>query len=229
MKRTACWAAVAAVTMWLTVSDARPASLAGSRQGHHGPGRHPAGFKHLDRPHPPVRAGDGGLLASTRFVLSTSLCPLATCSSGMIDILDLLHVTPRLWDAAWLFHPGEDGAAERFVRERVLRHELRVSQYPWQRAGPVAPYGDAIRQDRDGLVIPSTVTAAESTPTANRPGRSGKVDRVLRQVERRRQDAVPLHLADVLPVGLEAGRARSGARASSVGLAALRWPPASRR
>lgn len=39
----------------------------------------------------------------------------------MIDILDLLHVTPRLWDAAMLFHPRGSGAAERFVRERLGR------------------------------------------------------------------------------------------------------------
>jgi hypothetical protein len=39
----------------------------------------------------------------------------------MIDILDLLHVTPRLWEAAFLFHPRRSDAAERFVRERVLR------------------------------------------------------------------------------------------------------------
>ena len=39
----------------------------------------------------------------------------------MIDILDLLHVTPRLWDAAALFHPRESDAAKRFVRERLLR------------------------------------------------------------------------------------------------------------
>jgi hypothetical protein len=39
----------------------------------------------------------------------------------MIDILDLLHVTPRLWDAALLFHPRGSDAAERFVRERLLR------------------------------------------------------------------------------------------------------------
>jgi hypothetical protein len=39
----------------------------------------------------------------------------------MIDILDLLHVTPRLWDAATLFHAKESHAAKEFVRERVLR------------------------------------------------------------------------------------------------------------
>jgi hypothetical protein len=39
----------------------------------------------------------------------------------MIEILDLLHVTPRLWDAATLFHPKGSAAAERFVRERVMR------------------------------------------------------------------------------------------------------------
>jgi len=40
---------------------------------------------------------------------------------SMVDVLDLLHVTPRLWDAASLFHPRESRAAERFVRDRVLR------------------------------------------------------------------------------------------------------------
>jgi hypothetical protein len=37
------------------------------------------------------------------------------------DILDLLHVTPRLWQAAHLFHPEKSNEAEQFVRERVLK------------------------------------------------------------------------------------------------------------
>jgi hypothetical protein len=37
------------------------------------------------------------------------------------DILDLLHVTPRLWQAAHVFHAEGSPAAEQFVRERVLR------------------------------------------------------------------------------------------------------------
>ena len=37
------------------------------------------------------------------------------------DILDLLHVTPRLWQAAHVFHPEGSDAAEAFARERVLR------------------------------------------------------------------------------------------------------------
>jgi hypothetical protein len=36
-------------------------------------------------------------------------------------ILDLLHVTPRLWQATHLFHPEKSAAAEEFVRERLLR------------------------------------------------------------------------------------------------------------
>jgi hypothetical protein len=40
---------------------------------------------------------------------------------AMTDILDLLHVTPRLWDAAALFHPRGSHAAEKFVRERLMR------------------------------------------------------------------------------------------------------------
>lgn len=37
------------------------------------------------------------------------------------DILDLLHVTPRLWQAAHVFHPEKSREAEAFVRERVLK------------------------------------------------------------------------------------------------------------
>jgi hypothetical protein len=39
----------------------------------------------------------------------------------MVDVLDLLHVTPRLWDAASLFFSRGSAAAKRFVKERVLR------------------------------------------------------------------------------------------------------------
>jgi hypothetical protein len=38
-----------------------------------------------------------------------------------VDILDLLHVTPRLWTAATLFHPRDESSAEAFVREQVQR------------------------------------------------------------------------------------------------------------
>lgn len=37
------------------------------------------------------------------------------------DILDLLHVTPRLWQAAHVFYKEKSVAAEVFVRERVLK------------------------------------------------------------------------------------------------------------
>jgi len=38
-----------------------------------------------------------------------------------IPILDLLHVTPRLWKAAYLFHPKGSASVTQFVRYRVLR------------------------------------------------------------------------------------------------------------
>lgn len=38
-----------------------------------------------------------------------------------VEILDLLHVTPRLWTAAKLFHPRNESAAESFVREQTRR------------------------------------------------------------------------------------------------------------
>ena len=39
----------------------------------------------------------------------------------MVDVLDLLHVTPRLWNAAAQFYARGSAAAETFVRERLLR------------------------------------------------------------------------------------------------------------
>jgi hypothetical protein len=41
--------------------------------------------------------------------------------AGGVDILDFLHVTPRLWKAAHVFHREGSDAAEAFVRERCLR------------------------------------------------------------------------------------------------------------
>ena len=41
-----------------------------------------------------------------------------------VEILDLLHVTSRLWKAAHLFHPQDLPAAEAFVRQQTL-HILR--------------------------------------------------------------------------------------------------------
>ena len=38
-----------------------------------------------------------------------------------VNILDLLHVTPRLWTAAKLFHPRDESGAESFVREQTRR------------------------------------------------------------------------------------------------------------
>ena len=38
-----------------------------------------------------------------------------------IDILDLMHVMPRLWEAAHVFHAEGSGAASQFVRERLTR------------------------------------------------------------------------------------------------------------
>jgi hypothetical protein len=38
-----------------------------------------------------------------------------------VGILDLLHVTPRLWQAAHVFHAEKSAAAEAFVRQRLWR------------------------------------------------------------------------------------------------------------
>jgi hypothetical protein len=38
-----------------------------------------------------------------------------------VDILEFLHVTPRVWQAAHVFHPEKSAAAEQFVRHYLLR------------------------------------------------------------------------------------------------------------
>ena len=48
-------------------------------------------------------------------------------------MLDLLHVTPRLWEAAHLFHPARSQGAEDFVRQRVLRILRRWKCRYWLR------------------------------------------------------------------------------------------------
>lgn len=42
-------------------------------------------------------------------------------SGNAVEVLDLLHVTPRLWRAAHLFYAEKSAAAEAFVRARLLR------------------------------------------------------------------------------------------------------------
>ena len=39
---------------------------------------------------------------------------------NVVEILDLLHVTPRLWEAAYLFHREGSNEASVFVRRRLL-------------------------------------------------------------------------------------------------------------
>lgn len=39
----------------------------------------------------------------------------------MVEVLDLLHVTPRIWSLAHMFHPEDTKQREQFVRQRVLR------------------------------------------------------------------------------------------------------------
>jgi hypothetical protein len=40
---------------------------------------------------------------------------------NLTDILDLLHVTPRLWQAAHVFYPEGSDEAEAVARERIVR------------------------------------------------------------------------------------------------------------
>jgi hypothetical protein len=40
---------------------------------------------------------------------------------SMVEILDILHVTPRLWDVVNIFYPNDKSAQIIFMKERVLR------------------------------------------------------------------------------------------------------------
>lgn len=65
-----------------------------------------------DLPLPCLMDGQGALWeAANRYLPQDNLVP----------ILDLLHVTPRLWRVAYLFYPERSQAAVDFVRDRVLR------------------------------------------------------------------------------------------------------------
>ena len=69
----------------------------------------------------------------------------------MTDILDLLHVTPRVWKAALLFHPRSSGRAEKFVRERllrILRGETDAVVRGLRRMGTTLLQGEKLRQLR---------------------------------------------------------------------------------
>lgn len=47
--------------------------------------------------------------------------PADSPSARVVDVLDLMHVTPRLWQAAHLFHAEGSEGASQFVRERLQR------------------------------------------------------------------------------------------------------------
>lgn len=68
--------------------------------------------RHHALPLPCLMDGQGSLWeAANRYLPQANLVP----------IVDLLHVTPRLWKAAYLFYPEQSQSALDFVRDRVLR------------------------------------------------------------------------------------------------------------
>src|SRR5262249_32928821 len=53
-----------------------------------------------------------------------------------LDILDLMHVLPRVWEAAHVFHPEKSEAASAFVRHsltRILHGEIGSVIASWRR------------------------------------------------------------------------------------------------
>ncbi len=62
-----------------------------------------------------------------------------------VDILDLMHVNPRLWEAAHLFHPEGSDEAAAFARERML---LVLKGKAKQVAADLRETGDGLRGAR---------------------------------------------------------------------------------
>jgi len=70
-------------------------------------------------------------------------------SANAVGVLDLLHVTPRLWEAAHLFCKEGSAEAEAFLRERllrVLRGEVRGVVSGLRRLGTLRGLSGAKRQ-----------------------------------------------------------------------------------
>jgi hypothetical protein len=68
----------------------------------------------------------------------------------VVWILDLLHVTSRVWKAARLFHPGDEGAAQAFVRRytlQILRGQVTSVIRSWQRLATLRDLGSASRRE----------------------------------------------------------------------------------
>ena len=65
-----------------------------------------------DRPLPCLMEGQGSLWEAAKSDLP---------QDHLVPILDWLHVTPRLWKAAYLFYPEQSPSALDFVQDRVLR------------------------------------------------------------------------------------------------------------
>jgi hypothetical protein len=73
---------------------------------------------------------------------------------NLVPILDRLHVTPRLWKAAYLFYPEHSQSAVDFVRERVLRilkGEVRSVLRGLRRMGTAAGLRGKKRKQLDTL------------------------------------------------------------------------------
>ena len=60
-------------------------------------------------------------LSDGQVSLETDRNAYLPCDENTVDVLDLMHVIPRLWQAAYVFHMEGSEAAEEFVRDRLLR------------------------------------------------------------------------------------------------------------
>ena len=86
----------------------------------HGPGGSlRLAFERGHRAEPAPGEGDGASVRRPRGVVAGPAGAVA--QRNTTDVLDLLHMTPRLWQAAHVFYPEGSTEAEAFARERILR------------------------------------------------------------------------------------------------------------
>jgi hypothetical protein len=119
---------------------------------------------------------------------------------GTVGILDLLHVTPRLWKAAHVFHAEKSAAAEAFVRERLLRvsqgqvarviHGLRV--LGGRRALPAAKR-KALREVCNYLEKNQGRMRYDEYLAAGYPIASGVIEGACRHVVKDRMERAGMH------------------------------------
>jgi len=80
-----------------------------------------------------------------------------------VDILDLLHVTPRLWEAAKLLYGERSPLVVPFVRQRVTQYsKASRNGSPWPAA---SGYGAQVACGQEKVTLPHLPLPAQESPS----------------------------------------------------------------